>query len=64
MRCRNFFALGVVSWLFNRPIEPTLEWIQNRFKRTPEIAEANTLALKGGYNLAENTELFASLVRN
>ena len=60
MRCRNFFALGVVSWLFNRPIEPTLEWIQNRFKRTPEIAEANTLALKGGYNLAENTELFAS----
>ena len=60
MRCRNFFALGVVSWLFTRPIEPTLEWIQNRFKRTPDIVEANTLALKGGYNLAEHTELFAS----
>ena len=60
MRSRNFFALGVVSWLFNRPIEPTLEWIQKRFKKTPEIVEANTLAIKGGHNLAENTELFAS----
>ena len=60
MRCRNFFALGVVAWLFNRPIDPTLDWIQNRFKKQPEIVEANTLALKGGYNLAENTELFAS----
>lgn len=60
MRSRNFFALGVVSWLFNRPIDPTLEWIQKRFKKTPEIVEANTLAIKGGHNLAENTELFAS----
>ena len=60
MRCRNFFALGVVAWLFNRPIDPTLDWIKNRFKKQPEIVEANTLALKGGHNLAENTELFAS----
>ena len=60
MRSRNFFALGVVSWLFNRPIDPTLGWIQKRFKKTPEIVEANTLAIKGGHNLAENTELFAS----
>lgn len=60
MRCRNFFALGVVAWLFHRPIEPTLEWIKNRFKKQPGIVEANTLALQGGYNLAENTELFAS----
>ncbi len=60
MRCRNFFALGVVSWLFHRPIEPTLNWIKERFKRNPEVLEANTRALKGGYNYGENTELFAS----
>ncbi len=60
MRSRNFFALGVVSWLFNRPIEPTLEWIQQRFGKTPVVAEANTLAIKGGYNLGENTDMFAS----
>jgi len=60
MRCRNFFALGVVSWLYNRPIEPTLNWIKERFKRNPEVMEANTRALKAGYNLGENTEIFAS----
>jgi 2-oxoglutarate ferredoxin oxidoreductase subunit alpha len=60
MRCRNFFALGVVSWLFHRPIEPTLHWISERFKKTPEVLEANTLALKAGYSYGENTEIFAS----
>ena len=60
MRSRNFFALGVVSWLFNRPIEPTLEWIQQRFGKTPVVAEANTAAIKGGYNLGENTDMFSS----
>lgn len=59
-RSRNFFALGVVSWLFNRPIEPTLNWIKDRFKRNSEVMEANTRALKAGYNLGENTEIFAS----
>jgi 2-oxoglutarate/2-oxoacid ferredoxin oxidoreductase subunit alpha len=59
-RSRNFFALGVVSWLFNRPIEPTLNWIKDRFKRNPEVMEANTRALNAGYNLGENTEIFAS----
>ncbi|MEW6299552.1 MAG: 2-oxoacid:acceptor oxidoreductase subunit alpha [Thermodesulfobacteriota bacterium] len=60
MRCRNFFALGVVSWLFNRPIEPTQNWIKERFKRNPEVLEANLRALKAGYNYGENTEIFAS----
>src|ERR1043166_9227328 len=60
MRCRNFFALGVVSWLYHRPIEPTMKWIQERFRRNAEVLEANTLALKAGYNLGENTEIFAS----
>ena len=60
MRCRNFFALGVVSWLFQRPIDNTLQWITQRFKRNNEVLEANTRALNGGYNYAENTEIFAS----
>jgi len=60
MRSRNFFALGVVSWLFHRPIDHTLQWINQRFKRNAEVLEANTRALKGGYNYAENTEIFAS----
>ena len=60
MRSRNFFALGVVSWLYNRPIEPTLEWIEQRFGKNRPVAEANTLAIKGGYNLGENTDMFAS----
>src|SRR5262245_11342030 len=60
MRSRNFFALGVVSWLFQRPIDNTLQWISQRFKRNTEVLEANTRALNGGYNFAENTEMFAS----
>ncbi len=59
-RSRNFFALGVVSWLYNRPIDPTLEWIQQKFGKNPAVADANTLAIKGGYNLGENTDMFAS----
>jgi 2-oxoglutarate ferredoxin oxidoreductase subunit alpha len=49
-----------VSWLFHRPIDHTLQWINQRFKRNAEVLEANTRALKGGYNYAENTEIFAS----
>jgi 2-oxoglutarate ferredoxin oxidoreductase subunit alpha len=60
MRCRNFFALGVVSWLYNRPIEPSLNWIKERFRKNPDVLEANTIALKAGQNLGENTEIFAS----
>jgi 2-oxoglutarate ferredoxin oxidoreductase subunit alpha len=58
-RCKNFFALGVCSWLFNRPIEPTLTWIQSKFKRTPELVEANARVLKAGYHFGETTEMFA-----
>ena len=46
MRSRNFFALGVVSWLFNRPIEPTLEWIQQKFGKNPVVADATVLPSK------------------
>ncbi len=58
-RCKNFFALGLCSWLYNRPIEPTLHWIQEKFKRTPELVEANARVLKAGLHYGESTELFA-----
>ncbi|MFQ5846561.1 MAG: 2-oxoacid:acceptor oxidoreductase subunit alpha [Candidatus Methylomirabilales bacterium] len=58
-RCKNFFALGLTSWLFTRPIEPTIRWIENRFKKTPELIEANMRALKAGYHFGETAEMFA-----
>lgn len=58
-RCKNFCALGLTSWLFTRPIEPTVRWIENRFKKTPELVEANIRALKTGYNFGETAEMFA-----
>jgi 2-oxoglutarate ferredoxin oxidoreductase subunit alpha len=58
-RCKNFFALGLTSWMFNRPIETTEKWIEQRFKKTPELAAANRRVLKAGYNFGETTELFA-----
>ena len=58
-RCKNFFALGLCSWLYSRPIEPTIKWIQDKFKKTPELVEANTRVLKAGYHYGETTEMFA-----
>ena len=58
LRCKNFFALGLTSWLFNRPIEPTLEWIGAKFAKTPALADANARVLRAGYNYGETTELF------
>ncbi|MDO8519440.1 MAG: 2-oxoacid:acceptor oxidoreductase subunit alpha [Deltaproteobacteria bacterium] len=57
-RCRNFFALGLVFWLFERPMDITLQWIDNKFKGRPDLAEANKSALKGGYYFGETTEAF------
>ena len=59
-RCKNFFALGILYWLYDRPMEPTLEWIKARFKNKPEIARANEVALKTGYNFADTTEVFTT----
>ncbi|HVT27271.1 MAG TPA: 2-oxoacid:acceptor oxidoreductase subunit alpha [Lacipirellulaceae bacterium] len=55
-RCRNFFAMGLVFWLYDRPLEPTLRYIQDKFGKKPEIAQANTLALKAGYHYGETVE--------
>jgi 2-oxoglutarate ferredoxin oxidoreductase subunit alpha len=55
-RCKNFFALGLVYWLYERPLEPTLRWIRDKFKKNPAVLEANTRTLKAGYNYGETTE--------
>src|SRR5690242_18690891 len=47
-RAKNFFALGLMSWLYGRPVDSTLGFIQTKFAKRPEIAEANTLAFKAG----------------
>src|SRR6266851_2962036 len=57
-RCKNFFALGMCYWLYNRSTEPTVRWIQEKFKSKPLLMEANRLALKGGYSYCEATEAF------
>jgi 2-oxoglutarate/2-oxoacid ferredoxin oxidoreductase subunit alpha len=59
-RCKNFFALGVLYWLYDRPMEPTVKWIDAKFKSKPEIQKANTVALKTGYNFADTTEVFTT----
>lgn len=59
-RCRNLFVLGMISWLYQRPIESTVNWLEGRFKKTPELLNANLIALKAGFNYGETTEMFAS----
>ncbi len=59
-RCKNFFALGVLYWLYDRPLDPTLNWINSKFRKNPELAKANEVALKTGYNFAETTEVFTT----
>ena len=59
-RCKNFFAMGLVFWLYGRDFEPTLRFIENKFAKKPDVAEANRLALKAGWNYGETTEHFAS----
>jgi 2-oxoglutarate ferredoxin oxidoreductase subunit alpha len=58
-RSKNFFALGLMSWLYHRPVEPTLAFIEAKFGKRPEIAEANTRALRAGWNYGETSEDFA-----
>jgi 2-oxoglutarate ferredoxin oxidoreductase subunit alpha len=57
-RTKNFFALGLVSWIYTRPLDPTLEWIQKKFAKSPVIAEANTRVLKAGHAFGETAEIF------
>ncbi len=58
-RSKNFFALGLMLWLFHRPTEGTLAFIEEKFGKKPAIADANTRAFKAGYNYGETSEDFA-----
>ena len=57
-RCKNFFALGMCYWLYNRPMDSTIRWINDKFKSKPQLIEANRLAMQAGYSYCEATEAF------
>jgi 2-oxoglutarate ferredoxin oxidoreductase subunit alpha len=59
VRCKNFFALGLVYWLYDRPLEQSLAWIEKKFVRMPLVAEANRLALQAGYHYGETADAFS-----
>ncbi len=55
-RCRNFYAMGLTFWLYDRSLEPTLRYIDEKFGKMPAVAEANRRALKAGFNYGETTD--------
>ncbi|HEY6129021.1 MAG TPA: 2-oxoacid:acceptor oxidoreductase subunit alpha [Candidatus Acidoferrum sp.] len=57
-RCKNFFALGMCYWLYNRSMDGTVRWIEDKFGKKPLLVEANKLAMKAGYSYCEATEAF------
>ena len=58
LRSKNMIALGLIAWVFNRPLEDSISWIENKFKDTPEVVDANVTALKTGYNFGITVEAF------
>ncbi len=58
LRCKNFYTLGLMYWLFSRPVEPTLEWLSAKFASKPDLIEANQMALRAGYNAGDIHEIF------
>ncbi len=59
-RTKNIFALGLLSWMYGRPVEATLSWLETKFAKLPTIREANIAAFKAGFNFGETAELAAS----
>ncbi|MDE2293342.1 MAG: 2-oxoacid:acceptor oxidoreductase subunit alpha [Elusimicrobia bacterium] len=62
-RCKNFFALGIMYWLYERPLESTSSWIRRKFAKNPQLVEANLKALEAGWSYAETTEIFTRTYR-
>jgi len=58
VRCKNFYALGIMYWLFSRPMDTTEAWIRKSFAKKPDIVDANLTALRAGYAYAAASELF------
>lgn len=59
-RCKNFYALGLTYWLYDRPLEITISWLEDKFKKKPVIVDANVRALKAGYYFGETAEIFTT----
>lgn len=59
-RCKNFYALGLTYWLYDRPLEVTIQWLEEKFSKKPVIAQANINALKAGYYFGETAEIFTT----
>ncbi|MEA3218490.1 MAG: 2-oxoglutarate/2-oxoacid ferredoxin oxidoreductase subunit alpha [Acidimicrobiia bacterium] len=59
-RSKNLFALGLISWMYSRPLEPTLDYLKSRFGKNPQVLEANTLAFRAGHAYGETAELTGS----
>ena len=59
-RTKNFCALGVLFWMYDRPLEPTLDWLKKKFESKPLIIDANTRALHAGYNYGDTAEIFTT----
>ena len=62
-RCKNFWALGLMYWLYDRPLDPTQRWIEAKFKRNEEVMKANQTALKAGFAYADAAEIFTTHYR-
>jgi 2-oxoglutarate ferredoxin oxidoreductase subunit alpha len=62
-RAKNMFALGVISWMYGRPLDPTIAWLEKKFSKKPHIAQANVAALKAGHAFGETAELGAFEVK-
>lgn len=60
LRCKNLLALGLLYWVYNRPLSTTEEWLEQKFGKKPGILEANLRALRAGHMIAENSELFGN----
>jgi 2-oxoglutarate/2-oxoacid ferredoxin oxidoreductase subunit alpha len=58
-RCKNLFALGLVSWMYGRPTQPSVHWIEKKFEDNPPVRDANLAAFRAGYNFGETAELLA-----
>jgi 2-oxoglutarate ferredoxin oxidoreductase subunit alpha len=59
-RCKNFFALGMMFWMYSRPMDPTKKWIKDKFGNRTDVVDANTRALEAGYYYGENAEIMTS----
>ena len=59
-RTKNFFGLGLLYWMYGRPMDPTKSWLEKKFKNKPELVEANLRALNAGYNFGDITESMAT----